>query len=230
MRSLFLLPYSHPERDFGRAHSPQPSTKSSIATAFALLVGGSALLAGSESVEAQSNEPYACSVGGVVGGFRVDDGLSLIEGEVPLLFEPEDSGYSLGASWSCWISERMVMGFDIERKDLDDIQIDNALLSLSSRRALDENTDGIVGVLAGWSQLEWQRAPVATLERDPESERGAWGIQAGLIHEFAPRWEASFIYRYIDAAHRTQLQPRSGTAEYRHDGQQSVSLGIHWRF
>ncbi|MEP5566502.1 MAG: outer membrane beta-barrel protein [Halioglobus sp.] len=171
-----------------------------------------------------------CSVGANAGFALLDDSFSVDEGQVELLFDPSDDGTIVGANLSCYLAENWFVTGEYQYVDATEIDFSNWLASINYGWKVGQSGIAYLGAVAGWSTLEWQDAPIETLEQEPESEQAAFGVQAGYAHEFVDSWYVNVRYFYLATNHKTSLKPSGGSAKYYHDSIQGLTLGIDWRF
>ena len=183
----------------------------------------------SAASSAQADEAR-CFAGANAGYGLLDHSFSIEEGDVQLLFDPPDDGTVFGASIGCSLGENWFVAGEYQRMDADEIELDNWLGSINYAWPTSDTGAIYLGAVAGWSTLEWQEPPVDTLNQDRESEQTALGVQLGYMHNFGERWRMNLRYMYLSLDHKTRMEPVSGRAEFEHESQQGLTLGIDWRF
>ncbi len=168
---------------------------------------------------------------GVSAGWQSFDGnLDVDEGDVQLLFDPDDEGSTLGLRLGYHLNERWFATAEFSRVDADDTEIDNWFLSINRRWRLTDNWSWSLGLLAGESTLDWQDAPIETLNRDRESEDFLWGVQTGIAVMLGDRWQLEARYQFLAPEHNTRLRPASGRGEYTHEEFHHLAIGLDFRF
>jgi hypothetical protein len=196
--------------------------------AFAILTALFCIPGSSDTVA--QDDSWLCFAGVNGGVGALGDSFSVKQGEVELLFTPSDDGTLIGASIGCAVSKNWFISGEYQRMDANETELDNWLGSVNYGWAVDGNNLLYLGAVAGWSILEWQKAPVETLKQERQSEQPALGIQLGYTHQLGDRWRLNLRYMYLALDHQTNLEPVSGKARYSHDSQQNFTLGVDWHF
>lgn len=168
-------------------------------------------------------------LGASAGWQSFDGSLDVDQGEVDLLFDPEDEGNSLGLRVGYHLNDRWFATAEYQRVDADDTEIDHWYLSINHRWQLSTDWSWSLGVLAGASTLDWQDAPIDTLNRDRESDDFLWGVQAGLTAALGERWRLELRYQFLAPEHNTRLEPFSGRGEYTHEEFHRFAIGVDFR-
>ena len=169
-------------------------------------------------------------VGAHYGQANFDTGLDVSAGTVNLLFEPDDDGDSLSFDLGYQFDPDWFISLEYSRIDADDVEIDNYLLSLNYRWPMGQRGAVFVGALAGASTLDWENAPIDTINRDRENEEALWGVQAGFTYDLGRRWRVMARYQFLAPEHDTRLEPSTGRGEFTHEEFHHVTLGIQLRF
>jgi opacity protein-like surface antigen len=169
-------------------------------------------------------------VGAALGGETHNTSLSVDEGSLDLLFEPEDNGISYAVEVGYAFSDHLFATAEYSHFDADTTKLDNFLLTLNYQWTLSDRWSGFVGAVGGGSTLEWQEAPIDAILSDPESDAAVWGAQLGLGYSLGEHWRIDARYQYLSIEHDTKLQQPSGRGEYRHDKFNHFTLGIRRYF
>ncbi len=188
------------------------------------------LASGCPSLQVMADDQGDWFVGATAGWQSFDGNLDVDEGNIPLLFDPEDEGNSLGLRLGYHLNERWFATAEYSRVDADDTEIDNWFLSINRRWQLSADWSWSLGVLAGASTLDWQDAPVDTLNRDRESEDFLWGVQTGISVALGKRWQLEARYQFLAPEHNTRLRPTGGRGEYTHEEFHHLAIGVDFRF
>ena len=169
---------------------------------------------------------------GVFGGYESHDvSFDNSSGQIDLLFEPEDSGTSLGAMLAYDLAENWSVTAEYSYNDADDVEVQQAYGSLSYHIPIQDSLWTLkLGGLAGYSWLEWQEDPVSTLNRDPDSDQWVLGAQAEIEYAMGPDWRLSLRYQYWGTDHKTKISTFDGAATIHHEDQQNILLGLRRYF
>lgn len=168
-------------------------------------------------------------VGAGFGAQAFDTKLQVVEGDVPLLYEPDDDaesltlqlGYALNADWLATAEYSYV--------DADEVEMDNWYVSINRQWRPAGGWTVFLGALAGLSRLNWEQPPIDTLRRDRDSDDFLWGAQLGAGYELTKNWGVQLRYQYLAMEHRTRLEPVSGSGDFKHEEFQNISLDILFR-
>ncbi len=182
------------------------------------------------TVPAWAAEPGSWFLGAAAGWQGFDSSLHVNEGTVDLLFEPEDEGDTLGLRLGYAFNDHWFSTVEYHRVDADDTDIDNWYLSINRRWRLSPGWSWSLGLLAGGSTLDWQDAPIDTLNRDRESDDLLWGMQTGLAVDLGERWLLELRYQYLAPEHNTRLRPVTGSGQYTHESFHHVAIGLDFHF
>lgn len=169
-------------------------------------------------------------LGAAAGWQSFDGSLDVDQGDVALLFDPDDEGSSLGLRVGYRLNPRWFATAEYQRVDADDTEIDNWYLSINHRWQLSADWSWSLGLLAGASTLDWQDAPIATVNRDRESDDFLWGVQAGLTTALGQRWQLELRYQFLAPEHNSRLEPFSGRGRYTHEEFHHFAIGVDFRF
>lgn len=164
------------------------------------------------------------------GQASFDTSLDTQSGSVDLLFEPDDDGDVYGLELGYQFDPDWFVGIEYSRIDADEVEIDNVYASLNYRWPLGSAGAVYVGALAGASTLDWQDAPIDTVNRERENEEPLIGAQAGFSYDLGKRWRVAARYQFLYIEHDTLLEPSSGRAKFNHEEFHQVTLAIQLRF
>jgi opacity protein-like surface antigen len=86
-----------------------------------------------------------------------------------------------------------------------------------------------IGLLAGFSQLEWDEAPYRLLPDDKfTSEFSMYGVQAGVEYDFTENWSIIGKYQYVTHDHHMDILRGRNTID--HNSAQNFLLGGRYAF
>lgn len=168
-------------------------------------------------------------VGAGLGAQSFDTELEVVEGDVPLLFEPDDDAESLTLQIGYNLSADWLVTAEYSYVDADEVEIDNWYASINRQWRPAASWTVFLGALAGLSKLHWDKPPIDTLRRDRASDDFLWGAQLGASYQLTGNWRVQLRYQYLGTEHRTRLEPVSGTGDFKHEEFQNISLDILFR-
>jgi predicted porin len=189
------------------------------------IVGALMLLLLSSVAQAQPG-PF---IGLYVGGEFHDVSHDIRQGDVALLLDPSDDGEVLALNLGYEFSNQVFVSLDFSNADADDTEVTNIVASANYRFPLGSGGASFyLGVIGGYSELEWQEPPVLTLEAKPESEQWFAGVQAGLDYRFSKNWSTTLKYQYHGTEHGTNITTSTGSSKLTHDNYQYLLLGVRY--
>ncbi len=180
-------------------------------------------------LKAETDNRWFVSAFGGAESHKVDN--KVREGDVELLFDPKDNGSVLGLNLGYRISPRWFLTLDYSHADADDTVVDNLYGSANVRFPVGSGKAAFyLGVLGGYSELEWQEAPVDVPAEKPTSEQWFIGGQAGFEYQFNPRFSGTIRYQYHGTEHGSTVTSTTGRSRIVHDRYQYLLLGLrlHW--
>jgi opacity protein-like surface antigen len=169
---------------------------------------------------------------GLFGGYESHDvDYSSAEGDVGLLFDPQDDGNAFGALVGYDLTENWNVSAEYTYSDADDVEIQYLYGTLNYRFQLHDPLVHLnLGAMGGYTELEWQDDPVSTIQSDPESDQWVMGGQAELIYSMNYHVRFTLRYQYWGIEHKSKIRTLTGGAEVRHENQQNILLGLRYHF
>lgn len=167
---------------------------------------------------------------GVYGGGEFHDvSHDIREGDVALRFDPADDGNVLALNLGYEFSNHWFVSLDFSNVDADDTEVTNTTASANYRFPIGQGGASFyLGVIGGYSELEWQQAPALTPAAKPESEQWFGGVQTGLDYRFTDHWSATLKYQYHGTEHGTNISTATGNSKITHDSYQYLLLGVRY--
>jgi len=115
-----------------------------------------------------------------------------------------------------------------QRSTLDIVHVNNYFASINYQFS-DIFLKPYIGLLAGFSQLEWDEAPYRLLPDDKyTSEFAMYGLQAGVEYDFTENWSLFGKYQYIAHDHHMDILYGRNTID--HNSVQNFLLGVRYAF
>jgi hypothetical protein len=167
---------------------------------------------------------------GLYGGVESHDvGHDIIEGDVDLRFDPNDDGDVLAINLGYEFNDNVFATLDFTNADADDTEVKNLTAAANYRFPIGSGAASFyLGVIGGYSELEWQEAPLVTSEARPESEKWFLGGQLGFDYRFGSNWSATAKYQYHGTEHGANITTPSGSSKITHDNYQYLLLGLRY--
>ena len=138
----------------------------------------------------------------------------------------EGAMYELGAGYR--YTENIFATLAVQRTTLDIADIDNIYASINYQFS-DVMLKPYIGVLAGYSKLEWSQDPHVVLSnKDLTSDGAMYGVQAGLEFDLAENWSIFGKYQFIVYDHLMDI--RNGASTIEHEDTQNLLLGVSYGF
>ncbi len=198
-----------------------------ILAALCLVPGLSALPVSHAISEEMDRRPVYGSLYGGGSTFDVD-----FDFAAPLGFDPEDEGDTFGLGVGYEINDNWFLQLDYTQTDASDVDIQQVFLSLNYQRSfLLPNLNGVVGVIVGEGNLDWNSQPEFSnaLRDDLDADQSLYGLQIGFNYDIADHWSMSLMYQVFDQAFKTSLEtPNDGRLEFEHSNHQYLLFGLRF--
>jgi len=144
--------------------------------------------------------------------------------------DPDVDGLTYELEAGYYLTNNIYATLNYQYTHFDDVNFDNGFSSLNYRFDKLYDVYPYVGVIAGYSRMQWSKNPINSLSSDEESFSFIGGAQIGTEMFILRDLSLYIYYRYLFMEHTTKLQVLSQEKEYIHDSLQNLNVGIKYNF
>jgi len=174
----------------------------------------------------EETNPYFVYLAGGVAYLSGEDTLATGNTFTAGALDDEGSVYELGVGYR--YTDNIFATLAVQRTTLDIADIDNIYASINYQFS-DVMLKPYIGLVAGYSKLEWSEAPHVVLSnKDLDSDGAMYGVQAGLEFELSTNWSVFGKYQFITYDHLMDIRNNASTIE--HKDTQNLLLGVRYGF
>ncbi|WP_201352640.1 hypothetical protein [Hydrogenimonas urashimensis] len=157
--------------------------------------------------------------------------LDIEKKERPVLhYDCDDTGIVYGAVVGYEIDGNFFTTLNYQHTRLDDIDLDDFFATINYRFDTLYTLSPFVGVLGGYSFMEWRKNPFDASRADTSSEGFIGGGQIGADAPIFENLRLFTLYRYIFLDHTTSISTNSQAGEIDHTSNQVIEMGIRYGF
>ncbi len=169
-------------------------------------------------------------IGVNAGASNVNNEQDIISGSIVLDHDIADRGVNYGAELGYYIDKNIFMTLNYQLISLDDINLNNIYATLNYEFLRDEILSPYMGIIAGYSLLDWSTYPIASIEKDETSGSLMTGVQIGTNIMVSSSINLFASYQFWMMDHKTKLENSQGQTQIYHDFVNNITLGIRYKF
>lgn len=147
-----------------------------------------------------------------------------------LSYNPDDRGIGYGILLGYDISDDFFGTLNYRHTRLDDIDLDDFFATINYRFSDFHALSPFVGILGGYSFMEWRNDPFEAIHRDRTSESFVGGGQVGAHAPLYENFRLFTLYRYIFMDHETSVSTHSQAGKIEERSNQIIEMGIRYDF
>ncbi|MEA2111707.1 MAG: outer membrane beta-barrel protein [Campylobacterota bacterium] len=169
-------------------------------------------------------------IGVNIGASSVNNEQDIIAGSIDLDDALADSGMNFGAEFGYYINKNIFMTLNYQLVSLDDIDLNNAYVTLNYEFLRDEVFSPYLGIIGGYSLLDWNTHPIESIENDETSSSLMTGVQVGTTVMLAKNVNLFASYQFWIMDHKTKLENSQGHMQISHNFVNNIAVGVRYRF
>jgi len=140
----------------------------------------------------------------------------------------DESGALFEGGVGYYFTQNIFATVAYQRSTLDIVYLNNYYASINYQFS-DVFLKPYIGLLAGFSQLEWDESPYRLLQDNKfSSEFAMYGVQAGIEYDFTENWSLFGKYQYVSYDHHMDILWDRNTID--HNSAQNFLLGVRYAF
>lgn len=147
-----------------------------------------------------------------------------------LASEPDKDGLSYELEAGYYLTSNLYATLNYQRVQLTDVDFDNGFSSFNYRFDKLHDIYPYIGLIAGYSRMQWNEDPITALSSDEESFSFIGGAQLGAEMFMFQDISLYMYYRYLIMDHLTKIKVLSQTQEFSHDSLQNFNFGLRYNF
>lgn len=180
-----------------------------------------------ETIIVQNKKDKVFYVGLALGFSTIDVAQS---GSLPLLFELDDSGYSISPEIGYYFNDNIFVSLNYQMTDLDNVTLNTAFTTLNYQ--LDEfySISPFIGAIVGYSQRKWNKSPVSYASDIGTVSSLMGGVQIGSDISLYKGLSLYFYYRYLMMDTTTNIYDISGESKIEYGNEQDLNIGLKYHF
>ena len=179
-------------------------------------------------IEKREPESYGPLFAGVSIGAAF---LDIRKSEEPTLhYDPDEKGLSYGILLGYDINDDFFSTLDYRHTRLDDKDLDDFFATINYRITDFYTLSPFIGLLGGYSFMEWRGDPFDATRKDSSSESLIGGGQIGAHTPLYENFQLFTLYRYIFMDHETSVSTHSKAGKIEDRSNQIIEMGIRYDF
>ena len=179
---------------------------------------------------ATSSEVRNFFLGVNAGVVNVNSTQDNINGNIVLDTEVAQNGLSIGTELGYYLKDNIFMTLNYHYFTLDAVNLNNIFLTLNYEFLKDETFSPYIGILGGYSLLNWSEYPIASIEKDDSSSSFMSGMQMGLNIAIIDSIDFYAFYQFWIMDHKTNLENSQGQMYIQQNFAHNLGAGIKYMF
>jgi|GEM_PF-2269555 len=168
-------------------------------------------------------------VSGSVGYSNLHMSKKDISGSVNLSENINSGSKNITLETGLALGKNVELALNYQRVDNDDVNLDNIYFSLRYK-FLQESFIPYVGANLGYSQLSWQKKPIATPNNDTNSGTYLIGGVLGMLYPIDENLSLDISYQANMLGHKTYVESFPNSSDLEHDFLHSFNIGLRFSF
>jgi len=153
-----------------------------------------------------------------------------LTGAIELDSAVSTTGVSVNLEGGYYFSKHIFMTLNYHYLLLDDSNFNNIFMSINYEFLKEKTVSPYVGILGGYSFLNWSEYPISSLQSDATSSSLMSGIVMGANVEIVNSLDLFIRYQVWIMNHTTTLENSQGKMQIEHDFGHNASLGVRFKF
>jgi len=151
-------------------------------------------------------------------------------GNVPLDIDLQNRGVSFELEAGYYFNENIYMTLNYENSALDDTEFHTFFTSLGYKLGSLGYISPYVSVLGGVNIMSWKNYPISSIHIDDVAISLTPGAQLGTEIPISQNVVINLFYRYWLVNHKTRVSTNAGEVEVYHKNENSLNLGLRYKF
>ena len=149
---------------------------------------------------------------------------------IPIASEPDKDGLAYEVEAGYYFTNNFFATLNYQRTTFDNVDFDNGFSSFNYRFNKTHDIYPYLGVIAGYSRMQWSKNPISALSSDEESFSFIGGGQIGAEMFMLEDLSLYVFYRFLLMEHTTKISVLSEEKEFTHDSLQNLNVGFRYNF
>ena len=169
-------------------------------------------------------------IGLSVGGSKLNMSEDKVTGDIDLDVDLKNSGLNYGLEGGYYFHKNIFMTLNYQRTDLSDLYINDLYTTLNYQFDDLSIVAPYLGLLAGYSLMNWDTYPVDSITEDPKGSSFMAGFQVGGDIDIAFGISLYIVYKYWITNFTTDVETQDAKTVIEHKDEQNLNLGIKYNF
>jgi outer membrane protein W len=178
----------------------------------------------------QDSETYDFYIAATAGLTSFSTNQVNTRGTLVLNKQPDERSEIYGVELGYYFNDSIFSSFNYNKADLDDTEFDHLYLTLNYRFRTYDFIRPYVGVIAGYSKMQWQESLINSTNNKLDGYEFFNGAQVGVDIVDAGPLTFFFLYRYFFTKYETSFTTFAADAVLTHDDEQSFNFGLRYSF
>ena len=144
--------------------------------------------------------------------------------------KPGAQGETVGIEGGYNINEQFFVTLNFNRTGLKNAFFYHIFTTLNYKFDTQLNTSPYIGLLLGYSIMNWRTSPITAPDNDLVGSSGLGGAQAGMEVSVTDSMSLAFFYRFMLMGHSTEITSPTGFGTLENTYEHAVNAGIKYRF
>lgn len=141
-----------------------------------------------------------------------------------------ENGLSVGSELGYYLDENIFMTLNYNFLRLETLNVNNIFMTLNYEFLKEETFSPYVGILGGYSLLNWSEYPIAAIGKDDSSSSFVGGMQMGINIAVIKSIDIYALYQFWLMDHETNLENSQGKMLIKQNFVNNLSAGIKYKF